>query len=91
MWIFILFLLIWLHWVFDLHRSTQDLRLWPANSESQHAGSSSSSQDRIWAPCIGSTEPQPLDRQGSPLNVGFFKTENPIENLTSLLALVFCF
>ena len=32
----------------------------------QHVGSSSLIRDRTQASCIGSTEPQPLDHQGSP-------------------------
>ena len=32
-------------------------------------GSSSLTRDRTWAPCIGSTEPYPLDHQGSPQTI----------------------
>ena len=37
-----------------------------ANSSSWHVGSSSQTRDRAWVLCIASTEPQPLDHQGSP-------------------------
>ena len=33
-----------------------------------HEGSSSLTRDRTWAPCIGSSESQPLRHQGSPWN-----------------------
>ena len=34
-----------------------------------HAGSSSPTRDRTWAPCIGSVESYPLGHQGSPRGV----------------------
>ena len=40
-----------------------------------HVGSSSLPRDQTRGPCIGSTEPQPLDHQGSPapiFNFNFF-------------------
>lgn len=37
----------------------QDLYLW-------YVGSSSPTKDRIWAPCIGSSDSEPLDHQASP-------------------------
>ena len=46
----------------DLRCSTQAL------SCCVHAGSSSPTGDRTWAPCIGSAESYPLDHQGSPKN-----------------------
>ena len=37
---------------------------------SMHAGSSSLTRDRTWAPCMVSVESYPLDHQGSPRDGG---------------------
>ena len=43
------------------------LQLGHVNSQLQHVGSSSLIRNGTWAPCIGSSESQPLDTQGSPV------------------------
>ena len=55
----------------------------PGLSCGMHAGSSSLTRDRTWAPCIGSAESYPLDHQGYPQgnalsvkNNGEMSTEN---------------
>ena len=63
---FIKKLFIWLCWVlveihriFDLLCSMWDPSFW-------HVGSSSYTRDGTWATCIGSAESWPLDHRGSP-------------------------
>ena len=50
----------------DLHCSMWDLHCDMWDLQLQHVGSSSLTRDSTRAPCIGSTESQPLDHQGSP-------------------------
>ena len=45
------------------------LAVWGLQSSLWHAGSSSLTRDKTQAPCIGSTESQPLDHQQSPWNM----------------------
>ena len=52
---------------------TQDLRCQVRDPQLRHVGSSSLTRDRTQAPCIGSSESQPLDHQGSPIQWYIFK------------------
>ena len=49
----------------------RDVQLWNANSQLQHAGSSSLTRDQTQASCAGSVESQSLDHQGSLCTVKF--------------------
>ena len=59
-----LFFLIWLCWVLVAAGGPLSCGM-RTISCSTHAGSSSPTRDRTWAPCIGSAESYPLDHQGS--------------------------
>ena len=62
--------LFWLCWVLVVARGTFLVACLAAAcgllSCSMHVGSSFSTRDRTWAPCIGSMESHPLDHEGSP-------------------------
>ena len=60
---------IWLNLIFVsiyLFTGCTGSQLWHENSQLWRVGSSSLTRDQIQALCIGSTESQPLDHQGSP-------------------------
>ena len=62
-------------WIFSLHCSIEDLQL-------RLLESCSLTRDLTWAPCIGSSESQPLNHQGSPVMLSFFNQCNIINIYT---------
>ena len=87
--IYLFIYLFWLHWVLAvalgmfLRHAGSFVVACGIFSCSMHAGSSSPTRDRTWAPCIGSSEPYPLDHQGSPSH-NIFSVKSQRVNIFSL-------